>query len=169
MSDTRYAPPAAAVADLESGDVSLERPRIVAWATGLISLDIALGIPGLVSSFLAAPDQGAEMLWFRLGTALAAAMFTALAAFLIYKAWKGRNWGRIVLLVLFVLTLAMTVFGLAVTYMLLKERVWQSWGEFGWTNALYVGQTLIETVAMCLLFSPGANAWYRALRAARTT
>jgi len=165
MPDDRYAPPSATVADIESLPESLARPRLVTIGICLLWGEIALAIPGLVYSIFTPLEEDPDVstYWVHVGGLVVQFAFFALSVFLTQMSWKGRNWARIVTLVLLIFGLVMTMFGYAVSYLVLNQPL-----DIGlsWESAVYLLQTLLDIVAVWLLFTPGANAWYRAMRAA---
>jgi drug/metabolite transporter (DMT)-like permease len=166
MSDSRYSPPAATVADVESSVESLERPRIVTIGICLLWAEIVSGIPGLVYSVFTPPqeDPDGSMYWVHVGGLVVQFAFVALSVFLTHMSWKGRNWARVVYLVLLIFGLVMGLVGYAVSYFVLQQGLDM---EPTWESAVYLLQVLLDIVAIWLLFTPGANAWYRAMRVAR--
>jgi uncharacterized membrane protein YfcA len=169
MSDSRYAPPATAVADFEPEAGSLERPRNVTIGIRLLWISLAAGIPGIMLSTYAIFDLPATDdpdrvdFWVEFGALAAAYLFTGLAAFLTHRSWQGRNWARIVTLVLMIVGTLMGLIGLVVGYFLLEDVP----NEWTWEDAVYASTTLLDVVAMCLLFTPASNTWYRAMKQAR--
>jgi hypothetical protein len=166
MSENRYAPPAATVTDVESRVGSLERPRIVTIGVCLLWAEIALGIPGLVYLVFVTlkQDPHRTAYWVYVGRMVVQFAFLALSVFLTRMCWKGRNWARIAYLVLLILGLVVTASGYAMRYFMLKQLP-----DIGlsWHSVTYLLQVLLDIMAMCLLFTPGANAWYREMRFAR--
>jgi len=136
--DVRYAPPQAMVEDA-AGDRRGERPQNVATAMKLLWASMALGIPSAVQALVESPT------W-----SLAAVMLlvTALGILLYLKIAGGRNWARIVLTAL-----------VALNFVALSAP-----GE----PRLFVLQFLdfstqaLDVVALWMLFSREAAAWFRA-------
>lgn len=166
MSDDRYAPPSATVADVDSLPESLERPRLVTIGICLLWVEIVSGIPGLIYSVFTPPqeDPDGSAYWVHVGGLVVQFVFVALSVFLTQMSWRGRNWARVVYLVLLIFGVVMSVVGYAVSYFVLEQGL-----DIGltWESAVYLLQMLLDIVAIWLLFTPSANAWYRSMRAAR--
>ncbi len=87
-------------------------------------------------------------------------------ALLTWFAWRGRNWARITHLVL--LIVGMLSYGVAVVaanWLAPEEKLFD---EEWYLNVLFALETVLDMAGVLLLFIPSANAWYRAMRAART-
>jgi hypothetical protein len=171
MSDSRYAPPIASVADFEpdAGSLALQRPASVSHGCRLLWIAFALGIPGLLystyASFELASQPGSENFpfWVRFGTLAISYLLTALFAFLTHMSWKGRNWARIINLALMVMGAVFVLYGFVFRYTVLE----QSAIEWEWYDAITLSTMLLNVVGIGLLFSSAANAWYRAVKFAR--
>ena len=152
MSENPYAPPAAQVADIEGSTASLERPRLVVVGIGLLALDLVLGIVG--------------MLWSAAGSSLVLnAVILGVMGLFTWFAWEGRNWARIVHLA--VLLLAVLATTLAIVVLRANPQLATMGGEV-FLNGWSVLTNLLNVAGVVLLFTPPANAWYRAMRAAAT-
>jgi hypothetical protein len=115
-------------------------------AVALLWLSLALGIPELFLGPGRAEEGGA-------GTAfvvVVALLFFAFAAFLNVKIYQGRNWARIVLLVLTVLSVVM---------MLFPSDESQAKGPL--MQGLYLLDVLIDVVAMYLVFAKPGSLWFK--------
>lgn len=166
MSQNPYAPPAATVADLDDRTVSLDRPRNVVLAVRLLWTEVAIGIPGLVYEAFNPPgdDSDPSLYWTHLAGLAVTVGFLALSVIINWKIWQGRNWARIVGLVLLIVGLLMSVIGYATSYFVSNEVPDLGTPLFA---AVYLLQTLLDIVAIWLLFTASANAWYRAMKSAR--
>jgi len=108
--------------------------------------------------------EGAGLSWDT--PVLYAASLAYLAGPLLWFAWKGRNWARITHLVLVII--GMLSYGAAVVaayWLVPGEKLFD---EDWYLNVLFALETVLNMAGVLLLFTPGANAWYRAMRAART-
>jgi hypothetical protein len=96
MSDNRYRPPATDVADVALPP-QLTGPALLNVAALLLAGTIAVGFVSYAVQWQFLRSQGS--VWF---IVLGSAMTTSLIGWLTYKIWKGRNWARIVMLVMFI-------------------------------------------------------------------
>ena len=94
--------------------------------------------------------------WFAPVVGSITLLFLAAIAFLIAQ---GRNWARILFLLLFIA-------GVPTMYAVASELQARLSGRPGAT-ALLVLQSLAQLVATILLFTPASNSWFRAAKAHR--
>ena len=103
MRDDRYAPPVAVVADVLPAQPAIERPRQIVLAVQLAAIGYVLGLAVLVVAwdyYSKLQPNGAVL--FNQVFAL------AISVWLYGKVYAGRNWARIVLLVLAIVGMAFT-------------------------------------------------------------
>jgi hypothetical protein len=154
MNHNPYSAPRASVDDVPSvGD--RVRPRTVVRAVWLLWIAIGVNFVGsLIESLLPNPDLsiGQSLTFALIGFAVAVAIYS----WLITAAWRGRAWSRIVQVVLLLLSFATNYF--------LSEMDPELYDIPMYVSAIYLAGTLIEIAGLALLFSPGVNAWYRAMR-----
>lgn len=150
MSENPYAPPSSQVADIEGDTKSLERPRLVQVGIGLLAIDLLLGVVSLFSN--GAPNV------------LLNVLILGLMGLITWLAWQGRNWARIVHLVVLLLAVVFTT--LAIMALRANPALSPGAGQF-FFNAWSIAQNLLNLAGVILLFTPPANAWYRAMKAAR--
>jgi hypothetical protein len=143
--DPRYAPPATEVADPPLVPALPSRPRQVQIAVALLWLSLALGIPEAILSTRQVEGDG-------MGAAFAVVMLLVfgLVGFLTLKVYQGRNWARIAMLVLTVLSVIMMLFPSD-----------ESRAEGPMLQGLYLFDVLIEVVAMYLVFSKPGSLWFK--------
>ncbi len=143
--DPRYAPPGTEVADPALVPALPARPRQVQVAVALLWLSLVLGIPEAVLG-TRQPDEGG------MGAVLMVIMLLifGLVGFLNVKVYQGRNWARIVVLLLTVLS---------VLVMLFPSDESQAQGPV--LQGLYLFDVLIEVVAMYLVFSKSGSLWFK--------
>ncbi len=151
MTENPYAPPTSRVADSTPG-TTLERPPQVTTAVRLLWLAVAIGF---VSGFIALSiiDSSVSVVFrvvtlligWLVGLALFYAIFTAVA--------NGRNWARILMLVFLLLRFAFAWLSFPALFALSAVL-----------GAMGVLQFAVSACAVFLLFTPPANAWYRAMR-----
>ncbi|MEW5914687.1 MAG: hypothetical protein AB1814_19185 [Thermodesulfobacteriota bacterium] len=134
-----YAPPPAPV----------YRPAKVGTATVLLYLSMALG---LLRGFWEWPANKEMGLLVYLIVAVVLAVFVLF----VYLAGRGANWARIVLLVLFLIGLPFALMSLP--HKLTVHPI---------PALVEIGQIGLQVIAFALLFSPGVNAWYRAMKPRR--
>jgi len=143
MTDNPYAPPVAIVGDMADA-AALPRPRQVRWAVRLLWASTVLALPEALVDAARAPT-----LTHLIGGLLVEALMLAFACWLYVCVNRGRNWARIVLLLLTLLGTGVVVFAPLSRGTTTFEQV------FTWLN------TACDVVCMGLLFSPPASAWFR--------
>ncbi len=166
MPENPYSPPTAEVADIPGDAVSLERPPNVTLGIRVLWAELALGLVTLgVDGFTAPAEDPDENAWL---VNVAALVFTlavsGVMALFTWYAWRGRNWARIVHLVVLTFGLLTTLFALVVSKWLLPDLA-AIRAEF--LDVYYAGQTLLNVAGVLLLFTPSANRWYREIRGRR--
>jgi hypothetical protein len=148
MSGNPYAPPKAEVEVTGQDDALAERPRQIVWVVQLAVLNYALGLVSIAVAW----DYFARLQ--SLTSTIISQAFTLVIMFwLYYKIFQGRNWARIVWLVLSLLGLAMMPF----TYRLLDAAP----GVIKLQMMIGFGFTL--AIMWLLFFSPGKH-WFRRTR-----
>jgi hypothetical protein len=163
MSANRYAPPASPVHDIQQAPVSLQRPPIATVGIVLLWLQIAVSVGGVAYSLvevgLIVDGQFGWMLEL-----LAPCGFAALLALFTWKAGLGRHWARVAHLVFLVVSLLMML----ASYVMLHQMLGGEARFFEPVSlAWMLGENLLATSGVVLLFTAQANDWYRAMRAAR--
>lgn len=127
-------------------EVGMERPQSVVWGLILWWAQAAVGVvSGIVpprTGPIVDPQAGMEALVFLF--VMWVIIFLSFV-FLLIETWQGKNWARVTLLV-------MSVLGLPF---------------IPWGDAIGLGQTSIQFVALVLLFVPASNQWFRLVKAAR--
>ena len=170
MPENPYAPPTSEVADVEADMDSMERPRIVSQGIGLLWAYLAIGISQVILEGFVAPasieddPEGALRKFQSIATVVSLAVL-AVMALLTWFAWKGRNWARITHLVLVIIGMLTYGAALVAAYWLAPEE--KLFDEDWYLNVLFALETVLNMAGVLLLFTPSANAWYRAMRAAR--
>ncbi len=146
MSRNPYAPPGATVADPPSPPV--QRPPLIARALQLLWISFVLG---LIGTFVH-ETVATSLEWII--TTVFVGIYSAVVVWLLYKIGRRRNWSRIVYLVLAVISYLMMVLD--------WRSYYYSYGNHpGWILLDVLG-IAAELVALWLLFSRPANAWFRA-------
>lgn len=170
MSDSRYTPPAATVADVESSVESLERPRIVTQGIWLLWVYLVIGVLQVIVEGLVAftpieddPD-GVSRKYQLIGTVVTLVVIVVMVL-LTWFAWMGRNWARITHLVLMILGMLMYGLSILASYWFVpgQEIFTDEW----YLTLLFALETVLSVAGVLMLFAPSANAWYRSMRAAR--
>jgi hypothetical protein len=124
----------------------------------LLWVEILIGLPGFFYQMANPPPEAATGIGhviFIVVMIITLGIFLVVAWF-IYMAWEGRNWARIVHLVLTSLGLLLTLWALP-----------KAFEKSTYDGVMYIVQTAMSVVGLVFLFSPPANAWYRAMKAAR--
>jgi hypothetical protein len=156
MSDSRYAPPRAAVADLEPAHPLIPRPAQVAralrWLWASFGLDLMISTwVWFNTTVLALPE--------RVGSALGQIVFALITVWAYRAVAKGRNWARNLvagLTVLGVIVVAATLLGTDSHSGTLPELVETV------SNCVTTG---MDVYGVCLLFGAAARAWFREMKA----
>ncbi len=153
MQPDPYKPPAAKVADVE-WPPPIERPFNVTWGIRFLWLEMLISLPGYFETF-AQPAEQTDRTVQTFVTAFIAVIVVSMLvmAWLTVMAWKGRNWARIAHLVVLLI-------GVAVGLWLVPSISEESPAY----DVAYLLQSVLNVVGVGLLFTPPANAWYRALR-----
>ena len=145
VSESPYAPPGARVADQAPAPPPFPRPRQVTFAVGLLWVSFGLGFPLSYLAAARAPDIGFHPVLLLFTFAM-----LVLAAALNVLVYKGRNWARIIVLLL-VLVAGLFLFVPS------EEPTPPGMLE----QALNILSFVLELIAIYLLFSwPGAL-WFR--------
>lgn len=149
--DPRYAPPRAEVADLAPALSLAEAPREVRWALRLLWVGLGLSVvAGGVGFMLLLADPSAEgSLPYLVAFTLLTAFALALTVWLILKIRDGRGWARVAYLLLWLL-------GAALMLMPGGEMPNSFFEE-----AAAIVTSLLELVALVLLFMPPARRWFQ--------
>jgi hypothetical protein len=144
MSDNRYRPPAAQVADFD-WEQNANAPMLLKAATILLVGTLAAGLVsvGVQWSFLRSQAPAGFVLLVGGSTA-------ALIGWLTYKIWKRRNWARIVLLILFVAGVPMSLPQFSA--LLTRSPV---------AAVIFVLQTVAQMAALCIVFLTPARQYFR--------
>lgn len=143
MNNNRYAPPVADVSDI-ADDARAPRPMQVVWVVRLLLATTLFSFPDFYFEATRAPSAGAMI------TGLAVeALVTAFACYLYASIYQGKNWARIVTLVMTVLSTAIVVFSPALPNRALYEEI------FTWLN------TVSDILCMGLLFTSPGSRWFK--------
>jgi len=148
MSRNPYAPPSATVADPPVPPI--QRPRLIARALQLLWISFVLG---LIGTFVH-ETQSPALEW--LITLVFVALYGAVVVWLFFKIGRGRNWARIVYLVLAVISYLMLSLDWRSYYYSYRQHPGWVWLDFAGIAA--------ELAALALLFSRPANRWFRAAK-----
>lgn len=143
MTSNRYAPPAATVGEIVD-EARAPRPRQVTWAVRLLWVSVIYSIPMFYLEATRAPSDADRIVGL-----VVELVFTAFGCYLFVCIGRGRNWARIVTLVLTVLSTAMVVFGSPLPSLSSIDGI------------ASVLNTVSDIACMCLLFTPTASAWFR--------
>jgi heme A synthase len=153
MSESPYAPPKALVADVEILEGAMERPWQVSRAVTCLWIKLGVGVANSLWNLAHTPAQIAFM-----GRGFVYSMFAVgflLAAWIYRSVGKGRNWARILVLVLTVFTF----FGLP--YLLYQVNIGVISGLVG---IFGVVTSCLGIYAAYLLLTAPAKAWYRSMK-----
>jgi hypothetical protein len=148
MSDNPYAPPKAEVEVAERDEVTAERPRQIVWVVQLAAFNYALGLVTIAISW-----EYFARLQSMTPTIISQSFTLVVLFWLYYKIFHGRNWARIVWLVLSLIGLAV----MPMAYKLLDAAP----GIIKLQMFIGLGITLV--IIWLLFFSPGRH-WFRRAR-----
>jgi hypothetical protein len=146
MDRNPYAPPVSPVAD--PTEVKGERPKEVTLAVRFLWLSVALGAVGMLMRQLkpSAPAQMFEWL-------IAAGVVFAIWAWIVTKIARGRNWARILFIVLAIVGLIVAAVSLPFTI--------QVYTAEPLTGILSLVQLILEAATLYLLLTAPARAWFK--------
>jgi hypothetical protein len=141
MNRNPYAAPKSAVSDVPAAP--MERPRVVVIAVALFWTEVTLGLldSALDWKYLTVGDSAAF-------TLIVEALFVGLSVLINIKIWQGRNWARIVALVLTLVAMA----GYA-------TQVGTEFARAPFITVLAIIELLLDIVGLYLVFVPG-RAWF---------
>lgn len=154
MTHNPYTPPAAAVADTATSALP-PRPWQMKAALALILLSLAIGFVSLAMNPEALELGGMNSQQYVIMGAFCL-LFLGLVAGVIACAWRAHRWARIVYS-------ALVVISLIGEFSDLPKAMQQPWVY----NVLYLLSLLADCATLVLLFTPAANAWFRAHHVAR--
>ena len=105
MTDERYAPPIATVSDI-ADELPLPRPTQVVWAVRLLWATLILWVLQFWSDMESTPSVAAVV-----PVLVVESFMVAFAGYVNICIYRGRNWARILTLVLTILSTALVIFG----------------------------------------------------------
>jgi hypothetical protein len=146
MERNPYAPPVSTVAD--SAEIRGERPKEVTLAVKLLWTSLLLGVAGM---FLQPLNATAPAQW--IGVIIGAGAVFAIWAWIVSKIAKGRNWARVLFLVLVILGLVVTVLVMPTAMAIYRARPLN--------GVISLINVVIEVVTMYLLLTAPARAWFK--------
>jgi hypothetical protein len=150
MTDVRYSPPAAAVADVPASE---PKPRSVVRACQMLVASTLLGFLGLAD--LPEPPPNAPPWTLLAGGMAVFGLIVALTLWLIMKAYRGRNWARWTLLVL-----------LAPSWIFGALQLLEPVLEAPIQAVVSLVASALDMMACCLLFfAKGARSYFSQARA----
>jgi hypothetical protein len=149
MSGNPYAPPTAQVADVDPGR-PLPRPRAVSLAILLFWISVAVSLPLWFVDDAVDTSDPDIFVTLVIGWIVGLAML-AFTIWVIVSIGRARNWARITYLVLAILGWLMVIVDLPGLF----ASPW--YNPFG-----YLSNAALDAAIVVLLFTPAANAWFRA-------
>ena len=151
MERNPYAPPVSAVTD--PAEFRGERPKEVTLAVKLLWISFFLGLAGTFLQPITATTPGHSVPGQWIIVLIGGAIVFGMWALVIAKIAQGRNWARILFLVLVVLGLAVTISVIPTALALYKAR--PSSGVLSLTNFV------LEVYTMYLLLTAPAREWFK--------
>ncbi len=132
---------------MSQNTVQLERPMQVATAVYLLYAGLLIGVISLIGSFNLPRDEQIQNIsgTFILQTIV---LSSAISAFFYYMILRGKNWARILFLVLLVFGVIMDMLGPKHPLHIVS----------------YTIQTIIGVGAAILLFLPSSSQWFRQVK-----
>ena len=149
----RYTPPRAAVADLTAADTLLAtRPRGVAWAVVLLLASLLASVASLLPAIdPPMPGEPVAMTALIWGLTL---VFAAIELWLLRCVWQRRDWARWVMVVLTVVSIALSL-----------PVIEEDWARAPVVAWLSIATLALGAIAAVLLLLPSSARWFRAARA----
>jgi len=151
-SSNPYAPPKAVVDDVSSG-TEPPRPAQVTRSLQLFWTAIGIGFISAILNYLLADTPGMSKAALIGTTLITWAIGFLIMWWILSSIGKGKNWARIVQLVLFILG----ILGMLMVFAMPQQVSGIIW-------VLYAVQMSLNVWGMILLFSGPANAWFREMK-----
>ena len=147
-----YAPPRTRVVD--APEAHLDRPRQILWGVGLLLLSLALDVLDEGQQLVAVLRASSQGPLVGRVAAIAVVAVIALWTVCIVQTYRGRNWARIVLLVI----LSIEIFGAtsALIYLINTQT-----GRLRPPDVVGLVSFVSNATGVILLLTPTANGWFR--------
>lgn len=136
---------------------NIARPNKVSIAVKLLWITIVVGI---IRSIIELPNTLEVLIeqGFYFGLAIGFVIFTAfislaIISFFIYMIGKGKNWARIIFLVLFIIGIPFSI--LPLVQSLMANPI---------SGIIAIGQTILQIVALVLLFQKSSSDWFKLMK-----
>ncbi|MFP4402973.1 MAG: hypothetical protein ACOC3X_00320 [Nanoarchaeota archaeon] len=136
---------------------NIVRPNKVSIAVKLLWITIVVGI---IRSIIELPNTLEVLIeqGFYFGLAIGFVIFTAfislaIISFFIYMIGKGKNWARIIFLVLFIIGIPFSI--LPLVQSLMANPI---------SGIIAIGQTILQIVALVLLFQKSSSDWFKLMK-----
>jgi hypothetical protein len=137
-----------------SKESDIERPEGV--QTGTRALYVSVLLQWIAVNYLSSTMKSSEQVYSVIGGMIGVILY----AFFVYKASKGRNWARIVLLIL-------SIPSFFYAAMLLPLWFNQPTGVEGWFFKLHFFAAALQVGGIVWLFTPQVSRWYARIKAIR--
>jgi hypothetical protein len=135
-------------------EIDVERPEGV--QIGVRCLYVSVLLNWIAVNYLSSTMQSSEQIQSVIGGMIG----VLIAAFFVYKASKGRNWARIVLLILSIPSFFYATFSMPVWFN-------QPTGAEGWFFKLQFFAAALSAGGIVWLFTPKVSRWYARIKAIR--
>jgi len=142
MTENPYEPPKSEVQDASPRRLAAERPRAIIQAIALLWISSGLGF---ASSLSEVSDSQRELIF-------SALVMVALAAGMTVGIWRGRNWARMMYLILVLLSLASLV------------STWGTTERPQFEVALEAVSFVADAGSFFLMFTPPGSSWFQYAR-----
>ena len=123
---------------------NIELPRTIAIAIGLYGLDIAIGIVRDIFRFPEIPSN------IRVFMLIMTVVLNVLFAYLVLQILNGKNWARVLSLILFLI-------GIPRSYTLIRRE----FPTLSLTTWLIIIEIVLEGLALILIFTSSGNEWFK--------
>jgi hypothetical protein len=150
-----YTPPTAPVAD-PAWNAPLERPTVVTRAVQLLWAATLLGFAFGVYGTLVRPSEDVTIVGELIGYFVVMSIILGISYWIFSAIRKGRNWARILLLLLAILNMVSDLAAPA----LFERMGWSMPAVTAVELVGYVMQIALTVYAIVLLFSPSARPWF---------
>ena len=149
MNDNPYAPPKAVVADPVIDPAARSRPREVTLAARLLWVALALGAFNAVVDSARLASSGSVPPYFLVGSVAGSLLVLCVLAWLTNRIAHGRNWARIVFLVMFVIGIPIFLLQLPVMF-----------ASSVFATAVSATISVLQMIALYLVFLGAGSYWF---------
>lgn len=150
MNDNPYAPPKAVVADPVIDPAARNRPPEVTLAARLLWVALALGAFNAIVDSARLATAGSVSPYFVVGSVAGSLLVLGLLAWLTHRIAHGRNWARIVFLLMFVMGIPIFLLQLPAMF-----------ATSVFATAISAAISVLQMIALYLVFLGAGSHWFR--------